>query len=39
MNTVTLPRTAAIVASIFCAFITVGMSVAPAIQPAAALIA
>jgi hypothetical protein len=39
MNFSAYPRTAAIVASIFCAFITVGMSVAPAVGPASTLIA
>jgi hypothetical protein len=39
MNLTTYTRTAAIVASIFCAFITIGMSVAPAVGPAATYLA
>ncbi len=39
MNFSDHPKAAAILASLFCAFITIGMSVAPAIQPAAALLA
>ena len=39
MNFSDYPRTTAIFASLACAFITIGMSVAPAIQPAAAYFA
>ena len=39
MNFSQYPRTTAIMASLFCAFITIGMSVAPAVAPAAAYLA
>ena len=39
MNFSQYPRTTAIMASLFCAFITIGISVAPAVPPAAAYLA
>jgi len=35
MNFSDYPRTTAVLASLFCAFITIGMSIAPAVEPAA----